>query len=513
MTKNASSNKFNNNQLRPTGTLIRITGEVPGENLDKGELANITVLAKDSKHEKAIKLTKKIAEGGEGAVFDTSIKGFVAKVYFRNKITTDRRDKLQIMINNPISYKGICFPEALVLNTQGEFVGYLMRSAKGHELGKSIFQPKLFLAKFPEWTKVDSIDLCLTILEKIEYLNAHNVIIGDINPANILIVSPKEVYFVDCDSYQIEGYPCPVGTTNYTAPEAQGKDYKAFLRTQEMENFAIATLMFMIMLPGKPPYSAVGGASPEKNIENGIFPYPLTEDTNKTPPGKWGFIWSHLSYKTKEAFFQTFKRGEKHFKPTDRYDATEWIAVFNAYRHSIDKMAENDPMAKDIFPTRKKGENVVERRRCKTCQSIFPITRNQINWEKRKSTQAGNPAKIEVCDSCKAANNKPHPSNDPYRLPTNSPHQKPQSITPPHAATPQPNIPTHPAAQKATPNKAQRLSKIQGYSDNGNNSPQTSQSNSGKHNQGCFEDFSGLVLMVILMLLFVVLVARGISGP
>ena len=32
------------------------------------------------------------------------------------------------------------------------------------------------------------------------------------------------------------------------------------------ENFAVATLLFMIMLPGKPPYSQQGGEDPVSNI-------------------------------------------------------------------------------------------------------------------------------------------------------------------------------------------------------------------------------------------------------
>lgn len=97
--------------------------------------------------------------------------------------------------------------------------------------------------------------LCITILKKLKYLHDRNVILGDINPNNILVVSPTEVYFVDTDSYQIEGFPCPVGTINFTAPEIQRKDFSTFLRTIGNERFAVATLLFMIMLPGKPPYS------------------------------------------------------------------------------------------------------------------------------------------------------------------------------------------------------------------------------------------------------------------
>jgi uncharacterized repeat protein (TIGR02543 family) len=365
----AESDKFaKTSSLKRAGKEIPIKGSIPGERANRGDVVNLDVTAQDAQHKKAIRLIKKLAEGGEGSVFTTSVKGYVAKIYRRDKITEDRYAKLRIMIGKPVDCPGVCFPVALIKNDADEFVGYLMPEAKGEELGKSIFMPQLLLQKFPGWTRRETIRLCITILEKIKYLNDRRVIMGDINPANILVVSPTEVYFVDCDSYQIEGYPCPVGTANYTPPEVQGKDYKQFLRTQEMENFATATLLFMIMLPGKPPYSAVGGESPAKNIMNGDFPYPCEgEYDDKAPAGKWGFIWSHMLYNVKLAFFDVFKKGRPHFLPEKRYYPDDWIKLFESYLQHADILLKNDPMAMAIFPTR------VKMKKCKTegCENRF----------------------------------------------------------------------------------------------------------------------------------------------
>lgn len=235
-----------------------------------------------------------------------------------------------------------------------------MPRAKGYELGKSVFLPKLLQIRFPGWTRKETIQLCLTILHKIKYLNDRGIILGDINGQNILVVSPTEVYFVDCDSYQIGSYPCPAGTAHFTPPEAQGRSYETFLRTQAMENFAIATLLFMIMLPGKSPYSAVGGADPAENIRQGSFPYE-SDDNSKVPPGKWGFIWSHMSFNTRKAFVGTFRKGGDYFEPEKRMNADGWIEVFEKYWYGIDHMLKNDPMAMDLFPTR------LKMRECKKC--------------------------------------------------------------------------------------------------------------------------------------------------
>lgn len=348
-------------------TPLSLLGSLPGEGASKGEHVNIKVIADDGTHEKEITLTRKISEGGEGAVFETDAgrrSEFVAKIYHRNKLVASKFDKIRLMLAQEISIDGVCFPVAIIRNEENERVGFLMPRARGFELGKSVFMPKLLQQKFPTWTKRETIQLCITILRKIKYLNENGIILGDINGQNILVSSPVEVYFVDCDSYQIGSYPCPAGTENFTAPEAQGKTYTTFLRTQEMENFAIATLLFMIMLPGKAPYAAVGGAGPAENIRNGSFAYE-SKSNSRVPPGKWGFIWSHMSFRIREAFAETFRKNGKHFDPNSRLDAGEWLELFEAYQRGLPHMQAWDPMAIDLFPKRCKL------RKCNICGNKY----------------------------------------------------------------------------------------------------------------------------------------------
>lgn len=96
--------------------------------------------------------------------------------------------------------------------------------------------PMLLSKYFPQWNKIDTVQLCVTILQKLKYLHDRNVILGDINPYNILVVSPTEVYFVDTDSYQVEGFICPVGMPIFTAPELHKKNSQYGLRTLGNEN-------------------------------------------------------------------------------------------------------------------------------------------------------------------------------------------------------------------------------------------------------------------------------------
>lgn len=357
-------------------SLCKKITNIPDDKLFISEIPNEgeSAYALDGTKQVEVKLIEAVATGGEGSIFTTNTP-YVAKIYKKEKLDKRKYEKIKLMLSREIKCEGICYPVACLYNKDKQFVGYLMPKAKGKELQKSLFIKPLFLKNFPTWKKRDSVELCVTILEKIMYLHDRNIIMGDINPANILVVSPTEVYFVDTDSYQIEGFPCPVGTINYTAPEIQRKNFDSFLRTIGNENFAVATLLFMIMLPGKPPYSQQGGESPIDNIVKMDFSYPFGEQSNKkTPDGPWRFIWSHLTYDIKESFYQTFrKKGETSTEIT-RLSVDEWLSKYKYYLHLLDsgKLGEQDKMSEELFPNRHKKNPKVTYVKCTLCHREVP---------------------------------------------------------------------------------------------------------------------------------------------
>lgn len=347
---------------------------------------------------RAIRLIDEVAAGGEGIIYTTNTP-YVAKIYKSKNNTRRKYEKIKLMLSKKIECNGICYPIAALYNNKNEFVGYLMPKAQGKELQKSLFIKKLFIKNFPTWKKRDTVELCITILKKIKYLHDRNIIMGDINPANILVVSPKEVYFVDTDSYQIEDFPCPVGTINYTAPEIQKKHFSDFLRTKGNENFAVATLLFMIMLPGKPPYSQQGGEDPISNIINMDFSYPFGDNSNKkTPDGPWRFIWSHLTYNLKEAFYNTFRIDGLNSKENNRLLVNEWLSIFNEFLRLLDtgKYGEQDKMSEDLFPTRHKRHRDIEYITCKLCKNEVP----EDNCKSGICRECLNKGEVCICKKC-----------------------------------------------------------------------------------------------------------------
>jgi len=328
-----------------------------------------------SKKYGSIKLTSLLSRGGEGEVYLLDqFPDLVCKIYKQGKLTDLKKQKLELMLAKPVNCPGICWPTDLVYNKKGEFVGYVMPKAAGVVLGNTLFiKPKL-QKTFPGWNRKDLAKLCIAILEKINYLHERNVIIGDINQLNILIKNSEEVYFVDTDSYQIENFPCPVGMATFTPPELQKKhNFSDFLRSFENEYFSVATMLFMIMLPGKAPYDQLDGESIKDNILNGDFSYPLKGISNKkTPKGAWRFMWSHLNFNLKFAFYNSFNKVKylenkqqemvTPFRENKRLSCQQWINLFQEYLWFLNRNSESC----EIYPDNLKLINPVKVT-CSTC--------------------------------------------------------------------------------------------------------------------------------------------------
>lgn len=312
-------------------------------------------------------LGKKLGRGGEGTVYDTDRAGLVAKVYSAKCLTREREQKLARMIEHGLDWSdprcaGICWPTSLLRDRNSVFRGYLMPKAYGEPLANGVFIGRNLLRSFPDWDRTNLVHLCLEITRKIQFLHSANVLIGDINQNNILVAGDREVYLLDTDSYQVEMWPCPVGTVHFTPPELQGCRFKDLVRTKEHERFAVATLLFMVLHAGKPPYAQTGGEDPGQNIRNRKFSYPFKErKSQNVPAGPWRFIWSNLSLATKEAFFRSFDAS--HAKEP-RVTLEEWIKVLEAYLYHL-KNHDLGPgnIERQLFPNQNKplSEHAVTR--------------------------------------------------------------------------------------------------------------------------------------------------------
>ncbi|MBM4365825.1 MAG: hypothetical protein FJ102_06385 [Deltaproteobacteria bacterium] len=367
------------------------------------------------------RLAKLLGTGGEGSAFLTDT-GMVCKIYRADRLFRTRLEKLELMARNPVGHRAICWPTSVVRRSEGR-VGYLMSAARGRELQKSVFVKPLLVQHFPSWRKVNLVQLAISVLEPIAQLNSRGILLGDINPRNILVASDSEIYLVDTDSYQFMGHPCTVGMPPFLAPDLYGKQLDAMLRTPEHEAFAVSTLVFMLMLPGKPPYSHQGGEDPAKNVKAGKFPYAVGDRKGKAvPEGPWRFQWSHLPRYMKEELDGVFTDG----KPLG---AAAWLDILVRYRNDLAR----GNVSNELFPTALKELNQAQTLKaggrwvpCTACGKEFGLFE---------------PHPQPLCNACKAKRvaekaarelaAAPQPARARSALPS-----APTRATPPRAAAP-----------------------------------------------------------------------------
>ena len=255
-----------------------------------------------------IVLGKPIAEGGEGSVFTAhSALGspLVAKLYHPTQRMRWREQKLRLMCSRPIRSPCVAWPREILYDELRRFVGVLMPRADGVPLGAFVFHAELLTNQFPSWTRYDLTRLCLNLSESVHTLHRYGVVLGDLHPGNVMVSTDGTVCWVDADSFQIEDYPCSVGTERFRAPELRG-NFGDFLRTRSHDGYALSVLLFMTLTLGLSPFARQGnGEDMQEAARKGALPYPFASykpPAGFYPPDTSGrYVWSYLPRKLRDA--------------------------------------------------------------------------------------------------------------------------------------------------------------------------------------------------------------------
>lgn len=296
-------------------------------------------------------LERAINRGGEAQIWTVrQDPHLVAKLY--HKPLAEHQTKLTAMIAAPLtrigSHPTVAWPLHL-LYRQNTFVGYLMPRAASSLPLFHYYNParrrRLGLPHaWPRFLHRTASNLAAAV----ELVHAHDHVIGDLNESNVLVTQSALVTLVDTDSFQIRPgnlsprptnwlgtrqpqpiYRCPVGKAEYTPPELQGVDFKTIDRTPAQDNFALAVLIFYLLMEGYHPFAGVltTGTSVGRvdlyGIRHGLFPYlpPSGTQLMVQPPPNAPAI-AHLHPSLQDAFQRTFIDG--HTAPERRVAAKEW---------------------------------------------------------------------------------------------------------------------------------------------------------------------------------------------
>ena len=310
---------------------------------------------------KRVLVGKKLAPpGGEGTVYEVD-DSTVAKIYHEPP-DSPKQHKLEAMIQNPPPTEdsnnnlALVWPKELLYDKASRLVGFTMRRVEdgqkslSHYWNPGSFMEMTGLSRKESREKDDEVSKLLATIGRnfvkiVSSLHDRRYVLGDIKAENITVGLTGRIAVLDPDSFQIYDdrrdvtYRCLVGTPEYTdpnlmrllrsgqcsalkcpsGPRKHGMGYGCVDRTTDHDNFAIAIVLFKLLMSGWHPFNRLDDTRdyPEKIMAR-AFPYkgPFNKCPRITLPR-----WKQLNSAWQEYFMNTFT--------TDRrYSAVEVLVLF-----------------------------------------------------------------------------------------------------------------------------------------------------------------------------------------
>ena len=165
-------------------------------------------------------------------------------------------------------------------------------------------------------------------------LHRHGLIVGDLNSRNVLATDQGRVGIIDADSFQIRDpdsgvtHRGLVGTPEYTPPRLQNRDFADVDRTQEDDLFALAVMLYQLLVQGSHPYAGTQAqaSSPENaniagRIALGRFAHDTSAGGEASATANTELIWTDLPLK------KQFKAAFQDGRP--RTTAQAWVQALS----------------------------------------------------------------------------------------------------------------------------------------------------------------------------------------
>ena len=267
--------------------------------------------------------------GARRGPLNTRHQGLVAKI-LKHPEADDRRARVETLIAHPLRGDGrwrFAAPEDLLLDrAAGQFAGYTMPLVSNADALDEFFDPGGTRYRRDPAFRVG---LAIAVAEMVSEMhrNALDIVICDLKPQNILADDHGNVTLIDIDSVQmttIRGttYLSSAWSNFYLAAELNGKDLRRQRREQTADLFALAVIIFQILMGGWHPCASAGQADLADQIRRGTFPHVAGAGSPDRPPPK-APPFGALPEELRHLFTQMFVDGfwDAGLRPT----ADEWV--------------------------------------------------------------------------------------------------------------------------------------------------------------------------------------------
>ncbi len=289
-------------------------------------------------------LDKEFRRGGEGIVYAVSgASHLLAKNYFENKRTPERRAKIEAMVAAEVHKKApnIAFPIDGLLDNSGNFVGFVMnrldKALEVHQLYDRVDRAQLF----PDAGVMHLVRTASNLARVFESLHDFGCVIGDVNERNILVRNDCTVSLIDSDSMQFTHgqttHHCPVASPLYLPPELIGvSSQRVGKRNPNQDCFGLAVFIFRLLMISAYPFSGQwtkSGPAPgqQERIQRHLYAYSSEGSKLGVTPQHDNMDIGWLSRDIRIAFETAFGPSGRTARPT----ASQWVTLLDRFESSL----------------------------------------------------------------------------------------------------------------------------------------------------------------------------------
>lgn len=301
---------------------------------------------------KEVRLGKILGYGGEGNVHEVVGDASVAAKIYHNLPEPAKARKLSLMTRttalsdlNKIS----AWPVGTLHKfPNGPVLGFLMPRIANSEETHVLYSPAQRKLKFPQADWSFLVHTARNLAAAFAtFHSTGNIVVGDVNPKNILISHKAEVTFIDCDSLQFsangDDYLCEVGFPECTPPELQRDSFKDLPRTQNHDDFGLAVLCFHLLFMGRHPFVGRFHGQGDMPIEKAIREYRFAFGTSvrsrqmSPPPDSLGLdcLPNQIATLFERAF--SLERARAGSRPS----AIQWVNALEALEKNLARCADD----------------------------------------------------------------------------------------------------------------------------------------------------------------------------
>ena len=307
---------------------------------------------------KIFELREPFRSGGEGTIYKVPrYPNLAAKVYHAQKRSSERIAKLQIMVAHPpdnptehLNHPSIAWPTDLLRDTAtDQVVGFVMPRLEKMLPLSEVYNPRARRRQLPLFNYRYLVRTARNLCAAVQAVHRAGYVIGDLNESNVLVSDQALVTIVDTDSFQVRDpqtgvvHRSLVGKPEYIPPELQGCSFADVDRLPEHDAFALAVLIFRLLMEGFHPFDGKyngKGESPEisSRIEKGYFPYACRSTPIKPSPLAPPFEMLHP--KIRALFLRCFEEGYRDRSIRPRVE--DWLSALDEVEALLQQCGQNE---------------------------------------------------------------------------------------------------------------------------------------------------------------------------